>query len=238
MGRRLKRVLWAHSALMCLANPIFAKPLLLPDVELRSFGIVHMPESQCTATRVSEVHLVTAAHCVSQFEKSSEKYQIHSDSFESAASVVIRGTQEFDKFVSQDWAVLKTEKSLPVAVRIQTLLRDASLTPVDDKVVFLAAFWQPILDLFELGGVDEGCSIHRRYRQIGDIAEVFIHNCEGSWGASGAPLFANIDGEIVIVGIHARYGLPTRATWDPDRKIETNMAVPVANFLNELELLF
>ncbi|MBI3710603.1 MAG: trypsin-like peptidase domain-containing protein [Proteobacteria bacterium] len=189
----------------------------------------------CTGTLVLDPRIVvTAAHCVLERDSSRTRsdvifrpgYQNGSDLGSVAGRVVSVGSQhQFEDHSpadeAQDWAIVLLEAPLSDLrpLRLQRVIYSERLRM--NGLVMLPAYSADIAD-GETLSVDRHCS-------IGGIRwGVFLHDCQASDGASGAPLLVERDGEFLLIGINTGALFPVDAD---GRSGEMNhAAVSVSSF--------
>ncbi len=182
--------------------------------------------SLCTATLIDENHALTAAHCVSYFEKG---YVVFARNFKDRDSAHLReiiavkshplywldqpesasggSTLELDY---HDLAVLRFRGSIPAPYRPAKLLRDASLLRAG-SAVWIAGFGLTSAAGSTSGNWDKGV-LRKGQLQLLDVSPqnsdlLFPLPQDGTsicHGDSGGPVYLQQNSELILIGVISR----------------------------------
>lgn len=216
------------------------------DLPYSAVGRLHTPRnSVCTATVIGDDIILTAAHCVAkdgQIVKGKYNFRMASDGWVELAQSGIThfnvGTLYPDIHREDDWAILRTSEPLGrywgypgIASITAAKMLEAQKSTFDVMAITISADYNKN----DYKNVETGCRFIKE-----TSTGTLLHNCSGTRGASGSPMFfylpktRPIDPYIVALDVaEFRDGQDKSLRNIPYSDDRANVAIPVARFYNE-----
>ncbi|MGJ3251921.1 MAG: trypsin-like serine peptidase [Elainellaceae cyanobacterium] len=198
--------------------------------------------NRCTGTLIGMNLVLTNAHCVVDesthevnyamwFQPNLVNGQLQDASDEAAVVTVAYGTDFRNSATSHinDWALLWLDR--PLGETYGTIgWRSPSLSFFQENVETLIMVGYsgdfPTDNPGETAAAHIGCSI------LDESNGIFFHDCDSTNGASGGPIFAEVDGSVYLVALHAG------ARHHPDtNEITANYAVKMAWLADQFNII-
>lgn len=185
----------------------------------------------CTATLVAKNIIVTAAHCVFDDQKNLKNFDFYPNLINSNAgtkSAAVHtwwGTKEPENNRGSDWAIVKLADNLgDIYGWMGTTTRDFDTTTL---VGYSGDYDNGMTATAHLG-----CRIKEK------LDNFWLHDCDGTRGSSGGPMFSMDGDKPLIIALQAaeyRKGGETSLSVSEYSKEYANIAVPTKHFLDTLK---
>ncbi len=186
----------------------------------------------CTATLVTKNLIVTAAHCI--FDEKGELLALtfypnmvsNYARMSSGAAHTWWGTKDPQNNRGEDWAIIRLKDNLGDSY--------GWMATTDDKqasTVTLVGYSDDFLN-GKTASTHIGCTIREK------LPAFWLHDCDGTRGSSGGPLFYMKDNQPYIVGVQVaeyRNGGETSLAVSEYSKDYANIGVPAGKFIAKLK---